>query len=77
MKISKTNEHKVIPMVTNSSRSLPTHRVEWSSWVDGPGGLFWSISSLKVKSSSALLYSKILVSKAPPKSSCTPALGQP
>ena len=53
MKISKTNEHKVIPMVTNSSRSLPTHRVEWSSWVDGPGGLFWSISSLKVKSSSA------------------------
>ena len=35
MKIPKTNEHKVIPMAINSSRSLPTHRVEWSSWVDG------------------------------------------
>ena len=35
MKIPKTNEHTVIPMVINSNRSLPTHRVERSPWVDG------------------------------------------
>ena len=35
MKIPKTNEHTVISMVINSNRSLPTHRVERSPWVDG------------------------------------------
>ena len=35
MKIPKTNEHTVIPMVINSNRSLPTHRVERPPWVDG------------------------------------------
>lgn len=53
MKISKTNEHKSFPWLQILVEASPHTELSGLPGLIGGGGVFWSISSLKVKSSSA------------------------